>query len=97
MEFVFGVRSVGEEGSVGMGEFLSDVEIADGFAVGELGEVVVDGVDDGHEGHVVVSRKDGCENDCGVGCFGLHGVDDGFDALGDVVGVGIGGDVIGAC
>src|ERR1019366_4447943 len=58
MEPVLRIHHSVEQSPIAAGEFVVDVQIADLPAIGEPEHIGVDPVDDRHERHIVVSRKD---------------------------------------
>ena len=64
-EVEFVGRHAVEERAIGRGEAGVDIEVANGFSVGEAREVFVDAGDAGQHGRVVVARENRGENDFG--------------------------------
>src|SRR4051812_14337193 len=71
--------------AVGVGEFRVDVEVANSFAIGHAGEVLVDLVNEGNDGQVVVSGENCGGDDGGArGLFAAEGQER-LQAAGDVL------------
>jgi len=89
-----------EQGAIFIGNLAVDVEEANRFPVGKLGDVVVDTIDRGDYRHAVVARENCGENDRRFRRFLPAQIDERFDAFGYVgnfgVVAGIAPNVVGA-
>src|SRR5262245_44267917 len=70
--------------SVGIRELVVHIEIEDRLSVSELRERVIDLADLREDGHVVIARKNRCENDLRAGSFFATGRDERIESLEDV-------------
>ena len=75
-----------KELSVFVCQLVVDVEIPDSLAISELGDLLIDAVDDWHHRHVVIARKDAHQNDRCVGSLLSENIKNGIDATWDLAG-----------
>ncbi len=73
-----------EEHVVLVGEFVIDIQIADGLAVCELRKILVNPVDHRHHRHVVVARENSHQNDRCSWRFRAHDIEDCLETLRDI-------------
>src|SRR5262245_44299890 len=78
------VHQAVEETAVGVGEPIVDVEEPDRRAVGEASQVRVHAIDLGHDGHVVVARKNRHQHDRRARRLAAADIDEGLHAARDV-------------
>src|SRR5262245_64212613 len=87
MQFVF--RDALEKFSVLVCQFVIHVEVTNLFSVRHLRKIVVDSVDGRDDRHVIISRKEGGENDNGFWSLLLAEVHEGLQPARDVFHLGL--------